>query len=30
VMVNLPGNLTSMASFGPEDWKVYPDPEGAT
>lgn len=30
VMVNLPGNLAGQVSFGPDDWKVYPDPEGTT
>jgi acyl-coenzyme A thioesterase PaaI-like protein len=25
VMVNLPEKLSSVAAFGPEDWKVYPD-----
>jgi acyl-coenzyme A thioesterase PaaI-like protein len=30
VMVNIPEKLIGLASFGPEDWKVYPDQEGLT
>lgn len=27
VMVNIPDNLAGLASFGSEDWKVFPDEE---
>jgi acyl-coenzyme A thioesterase PaaI-like protein len=27
VMVNIPDNLAGLATFGSEDWKVFPDEE---